>query len=207
MGKTILKYFFLIAGILAVIGFLMTYEGAPPKPKMNDDELPPEQMEAIKQAAKDEENIKILGNMNIKSGEESSEPKIDPSKLNIIDIKAGTGAVAREGDKVAVHYAGALMDGTKFDSSYDRGQPFVFTLGAGQVIQGWDKGVAGMKVGGKRKLIIPPYMAYGASGVPGTIPPNAILIFEVELVRIVETKERAAGIGSDLMLPEEDPIE
>jgi FKBP-type peptidyl-prolyl cis-trans isomerase len=201
MGKTVLKYFFLIAGILVAIGFLMTYEGAPPKPKANEDDLPAEQMAAIKRAAEDEENIKILG----KSMEtQSTEQKIDLSKLNIIDLVVGTGAEAREGDKVAVHYAGTLMDGTKFDSSYDRGQPFVFTLGAGQVIQGWDKGVAGMKVGGKRKLIIPPYMAYGTSGVPGTIPPNAILVFEVELVKIVESKERAAGIGSDLMLPEEE---
>lgn len=100
------------------------------------------------------------------------------------DLVVGTGAEAKPGDQVTVHYTGWLVDGTKFDSSVDSGQPYTFTLGAGQVIQGWDEGVAGMKVGGKRKLTIPPDMAYGAAGSPPVIPANATLIFEVELLDV-----------------------
>ncbi|MEJ2598726.1 MAG: FKBP-type peptidyl-prolyl cis-trans isomerase [Anaerolineales bacterium] len=106
------------------------------------------------------------------------------SGLQIIDEVVGTGQAAKSGDTVSVNYTGWLADGTKFDSSYDRNQPFDFVLGAGKVIKGWDEGVAGMKVGGKRKLVIPPDLAYGASGFPPTIPPNATLTFEVELVAI-----------------------
>jgi FKBP-type peptidyl-prolyl cis-trans isomerase len=99
-------------------------------------------------------------------------------------LKAGTGAEAATGRKVAVHYTGWLTDGTKFDSSVDRGTPFDFTLGAGQVIKGWDEGVAGMRVGEKRKLTIPPDLGYGARGAGGVIPPNATLVFEVELLDV-----------------------
>lgn len=101
-------------------------------------------------------------------------------------LKQGTGDEAKNGDKVSVHYTGWLENGTKFDSSVDRGQPFEFTLGAGQVIQGWDLGVLGMKIGEKRKLTIPADLAYGAQEVGGVIPPNATLIFEVELLGIVK---------------------
>lgn len=104
--------------------------------------------------------------------------------LNIEDIQVGTGAEAKTGDRVAMHYTGTLTDGTKFDSSLDRGQTFDFQLGAGRVIKGWDQGIPGMKVGGKRKLTIPPDLAYGERGFPGAIPPNATLIFEVELVGV-----------------------
>ena len=106
-------------------------------------------------------------------------------ELEIKILKEGSGnQEAKSGDFVKVHYTGTLEDGTKFDSSLDRGEPFGFTLGVGQVIQGWDKGVEGMKIEEKRKLTIPPELGYGANGVPGTIPPNSILIFEVELLEI-----------------------
>ena len=104
--------------------------------------------------------------------------------LQIEELVAGEGAVATAGQKVKVHYTGWLLDGKKFDSSLDRGDPFVFVLGKGQVIQGWDQGVQGMKVGGKRKLTIPSEMGYGSRGFPGAIPPNATLVFEVELLGV-----------------------
>ena len=104
--------------------------------------------------------------------------------LQIDDIKVGTGAEAKAGQKVSVHYVGTLTDGSKFDSSRDRGQGFDFKLGAGQVIKGWDQGVAGMKVGGVRKLTIPPELGYGAGGYPPVIPPNSTLVFEVELLKV-----------------------
>lgn len=107
-----------------------------------------------------------------------------PSGLVIEDLVVGDGAVASAGQRVTVHYTGWLTDGKKFDSSKDRRDPFVFPLGRGQVIKGWDEGVAGMKVGGKRKLTIPPSLGYGARGAGGVIPPNATLLFEVELLNV-----------------------
>jgi len=107
-----------------------------------------------------------------------------PSGLVIDEISVGQGAVAAAGQKVTVHYTGWLTDGTKFDSSKDRNDPFDFPLGAGRVIKGWDEGVAGMKVGGRRKLTIPPALGYGARGAGGVIPPNATLVFEVDLLGV-----------------------
>ncbi len=106
------------------------------------------------------------------------------TELKIEDVKAGTGAEAVAGKLVSVHYTGTLTDGKKFDSSVDKGEPFRFTLGAGQVIQGWEKGILGMKVGGKRKLTIPPSLGYGDREIPGAIPANSTLLFDVELVAV-----------------------
>ncbi len=106
------------------------------------------------------------------------------SELKWIDHTVGTGAEAVSGKSVTVHYTGTLENGSKFDSSVDRGEPFRFRLGKGEVIRGWDQGVAGMKVGGKRRLEIPPDLAYGARGFPPVIPPNSTLIFEIELLGV-----------------------
>lgn len=106
------------------------------------------------------------------------------NELIVEDVTVGEGTQAQAGQKVSVHYTGWLENGTKFDSSKDRNEPFEFPLGRGYVIPGWDQGVAGMKVGGSRKLTIPPHLGYGASGAGGVIPPNATLIFEVELLAV-----------------------
>ena len=106
------------------------------------------------------------------------------TNLKIEVLTAGNGATPQKGEAVTVHYTGRFQDGEKFDSSVDRGDPFTFTLGAGEVIGGWDLGVAKMKIGDKVKLTIPPELAYGKSGYPGAIPPNATLVFEVELLAI-----------------------
>lgn len=109
--------------------------------------------------------------------------KSPSSNLKIEDIKIGTGSAVQSGDNISINYKGTLTDGTQFDSSYDRGVPFETQIGVGRVIKGWDEGVIGMKVGGKRKLTIPPELGYGEQGTQG-IPPNSTLIFEVELMGI-----------------------
>lgn len=106
------------------------------------------------------------------------------SGLSYTELVKGTGAAPVSGKTVTVHYTGTLENGKKFDSSVDRGQPFVFRIGAGEVIPGWDEGIISMRVGGKRKLVIPPQLGYGASGAGGVIPPNATLIFDVELLAV-----------------------
>jgi hypothetical protein len=115
---------------------------------------------------------------------DAEKSELTASGLRITDLVVGTGAEASSGDTVVVHYRGTLEDGSQFDASYDRGTPFSFPLGAGRVIKGWDEGVQGMKVGGKRKLLIPPDLAYGNRGAGGVIPPNATLTFEVELLEV-----------------------
>ena len=131
------------------------------------------------------ENPPDLAALAVPIGAPKGDPKSGTLSVATMQVlKEGTGAVAEKGNTVSVHYTGWLTDGTKFDSSVDRGQPFTFTLGAGQVIEGWDTGVAGMKVGEKRKLTIPPEFGYGPDGSPPVIPPNATLIFEVELLDV-----------------------
>jgi FKBP-type peptidyl-prolyl cis-trans isomerase FkpA len=123
-------------------------------------------------------------------------PDPGPAQLQIIDDVVGKGREAREGDTLRVHYTGTLMNGTKFDSSRDRGTPFDFKLGTAGVVKGWDKGMVGMKVGGKRRLVLPQDMAYGESGSPPNIPPKAGLKFEIELLEINPSEPADPSGGS-----------
>jgi peptidylprolyl isomerase len=130
----------------------------------------------------------VFAGTNTATAQEVGKTVTTPSGLRIIDSQIGTGAIPRTGQTCVMHYTGWLYQngakGQKFDSSLDRGRPFEFPIGKGQVIPGWDEGVASMKVGGKRTLIIPPELGYGARGAGGVIPPNATLIFEVELLGV-----------------------
>ncbi|AFY69165.1 Peptidylprolyl isomerase [Thalassoporum mexicanum PCC 7367] len=139
----------------------------------------------VSEVAEAAENISSDINM-IAADEGSDNPKIvtTESGLKYRELKVGGGAQPKEGQTVVVHYIGTLEDGTKFDSSRDRNFPFKFKLGKGEVIKGWDEGLASMRVGGRRELIIPPELGYGSRGAGGVIPPNATLIFDVELLRV-----------------------
>jgi len=152
------KTIYLVVGVLVLIFFLVVIYGKIKQPKSEKSET---------QAASQEKVMEEKQN-----------------ELKIEDITVGTGEEAVVGKKVTVNYAGTLENGTQFDSSYDRGIPFSFNLGAGEVIQGWDKGVVGMKVGGKRKLTIPSSLGYGERGAGNAIGPNATLIFEIELLKV-----------------------
>lgn len=124
------------------------------------------------------------GGFSAELGVDTTQMTKAPSGLWYTDVTTGQGAEAEPGRTVRVHYTGWLPNGKKFDSSRDRGEPFAFTLGAGQVITGWDEGVKGMKVGGRRKLVLPPSMAYGDAGAPPDIPPGSTLVFDVEVLGV-----------------------
>ena len=126
----------------------------------------------------------FAGKAQNKSMQDNQKAEVQKQELKIEDIVVGKGVIAKSGDTVTVNYLGTLTDGKKFDSSYDRNKPFTFKLGLGEVIQGWDEGVSGMAVGGKRKLTIPSDKGYGEKGAGNTIPPNSTLIFEVELLEV-----------------------
>jgi len=132
----------------------------------------------------DSDRRESAGGFNASLGVDTAALTRTPSGLRYQDAARGNGAEATAGKTVSVHYTGWLPNGEKFDSSRDRNEPFEFTLGAGQVIAGWDEGVAGMKVGGRRKLVIPPDLGYGTAGAPPDIPPGATLVFDVELLGV-----------------------
>lgn len=166
---------------LVVFGAVMYLSKRPPATDNNTPPPPPAETkstDAVPPATKPKDNT-----ATVKSTSDSDIPKVVDHLIKK-DIKVGTGAEAKSGDTVTVNYKGTLTNGSQFDSSYDRGQPFTFQLGAGNVIQGWDEGVPGMKVGGKRKLIIPSDLGYGEQGMGADIPPNSTLVFEVELLKV-----------------------
>ncbi len=146
------------------------------------------EMEAEIRAKNEEQLKKEEGIINDFLAQNNLEAKVTESGLHYIIEKEGSGSYPKSGDRVAVHYTGTLLDGKKFDSSYDRNEPLEFVIGRGQVIRGWDEGVALVKEGGKAKLIIPSSLAYGERGAGNVIPPNSVLIFDVELVGIAKNK-------------------
>ncbi|AUT02581.1 peptidylprolyl isomerase [Nostoc sp. CENA543] len=136
-------------------------------------------------AASVTENNTLIANNHMSDAlSDASNAVTTPSGLKYVELEEGTGATPEKGQTVTVHYTGTLTDGTKFDSSRDRNRPFSFIIGVGQVIQGWDEGLSTMKVGGRRQLIIPPELGYGSRGAGGVIPPNATLLFDVELLGV-----------------------
>lgn len=161
------KVWFILIPVLIIVGIFVLIRST----KQNSDN----QVEGVQTIVPTQSPTASAVNMDIGT---------PSAKLKIEDEKIGTGDAAVAGKSVTVNYLGTLTNGTKFDSSYDRNQPFTFSLGAGEVIKGWDQGVAGMKVGGKRKLTIPPDLGYGPQGAPPVIPGNATLIFEVELLKV-----------------------
>jgi FKBP-type peptidyl-prolyl cis-trans isomerase len=167
----------LLVVVLAMVGAIGLSGCSSQTGRPSKKSAPPE----TQSAAQPSRDSKEATPATAKGGEEKAEKT---AGLLTSDEVVGEGPAAKSGDRVTVHYTGRLVDGTKFDSSKDRNKPFSFSLGAGEVIRGWDQGVAGMKVGGKRKLTVPPDLGYGARGAGGVIPPNATLVFDVELLKI-----------------------
>jgi FKBP-type peptidyl-prolyl cis-trans isomerase len=158
----------------------------PPSPEAIQSETTSAQTAPADQAGDPHAGHGHAGHGHDEDEEKADEAPPPPAneKLDIKDLVVGKGAEAKKGDTVVVHYVGTLTDGKEFDASKKHGKPFDFQLGAGRVIKGWDEGVAGMKVGGKRKLTVPPSLGYGARGFPPVIPPNSTLVFEVELLEV-----------------------
>ena len=169
--NTVLKKLVIFAAPIIILLIVFIYimdNTSPSNPEPSaDEEITQEQLEEL-----------------ASSIESTSDSADDFEEFMIEEIEEGSGEEVKEGDTVRVHYKGTLIDGTQFDSSYDRGEPFEFTVGAGMVIQGWEQGLVGMKMGGKRQLSIPSALGYGESGSPPSIPPKAGLIFEIELLEI-----------------------
>lgn len=164
---------FAIPVVILILLFILFMDRTSPTNKTDDsNEVPEETLDSGEEALSEDNS-------------ESEENAVgDFTELNIEDLVEGEGAAVKEGDTVSVHYTGTLIDGTKFDSSLDRDEPFEFTVGQGQVIVGWDEGLVGMKVGGKRKIEIPSSKGYGETGAGEDIPANAGLVFEIELLEI-----------------------
>lgn len=169
-----LKRLLLLGGpfLILILAFIIYMDKSSPSNPPQDDQTSEDQLNDLAQSLNNDTTS-------------SDTPAQDVEELKIEDISVGTGEEVKSGDMVKVHYTGTLLDGTKFDSSLDRGEPFEFTVGAGQVIAGWEQGLLGMKVGGKRKLSIPSTMGYGETGSPPAIPANAGLVFEIELIEIL----------------------
>lgn len=179
-----MRHIAIIALAVAVVG-LMACSGEPEATTETTNNKPvPEGMEPPKKAEQTGESDYEAKKDADKAGTKEEGKTVKTSSgLEYEDLKVGTGAEAAKGQVAQVHYKGTLTNGQQFDSSWDRGQAFSFTIGAGEVIKGWDEGVAGMKVGGKRKLIVPPELGYGSRDM-GAIPPNSVLIFEVDLLAL-----------------------
>ena len=168
-------------GLFAAAGLVLVAACGYPPPPATD--RGPVASETVLPSARPAPSGEPAGPDNFNDGAGQT-PVTLPDGLKFIDLKVGTGDVAQKDRQLTVQYTGWTSDGKKFDSSRDRGQPFQFVLGQKQVIPGWDEGVAGMKPGGKRKLTVPPALGYGAQGQPPTIPPNATLVFDIELVGV-----------------------